>query len=302
MNGFVSDIQRFSVNDGYGIRTIIFLAGCNMNCAWCQNPETISYEPKLMFNSQLCSGCDMCLKACLTDATQLINDAIMVDFSKCTSCFRCIENCFFEARNTSCKEMNVEKVFDIVLKDKVFFSNSGGGLTISGGEPFCQSAFCAELAKLSKSAGIHTAVETSGNVPYASLMPSLPYIDLFLYDIKAISDDLHRKWTLSSNKTILHNFERLCRTNCEIIVRVPLVPGINDGLEFRLIADYVSKFDNISEIHILPYHTIGNEKYDQIGMKYTLDWLDEENVQEIESCKKYALTKGLRVSVGGSGF
>ena len=230
------------------------------------------------------------------------NGQISVDKSRCAACLGCVEHCYYGARKASCTTMGAGEVFDAVMRDEVFFRQTGGGLTVSGGEPFCQSAFTAELLRLAKSAGIHTAVETAGNVPYPALMAAIPYTDLFLYDLKAIDDQIHRRWTQVSNKQILQNFERLCRTKIEVIVRVPLLPGINDGRAFDAIVDYAASFGHLTELHILPYHTLGSDKYTHLGMPYPLGGLREENSPEIARCKRYAQAKGFRVSVGGAGF
>ena len=302
MNGLVSDIQRFSVNDGYGIRTIVFLAGCAMNCAWCQNPEMIGKRPALMYNAGRCGGCGVCIEVCPAGAACAREGCIEVDRDRCISCLHCVEQCIYEARLASCRWMTAREVIDAVLRDETFFKNTGGGLTVSGGEPLIQKDFCAELLRLAKNAGIHTAVETAGNVAYESFKTAAPLTDLFLYDIKLINGEKHRKWTGVSNEQILRNFEKLCETNVEIIVRVPLIPGINDGEEFHAIADHVSGFKSVKEMHILPYHTIGGDKYKHLGMAYKLDGQDDENDIETDNCRKYAESLGFRVSVGGAGF
>ena len=188
------------------------------------------------------------------------------------------------------------------MRDESVFRNSGGGRTLSGGEPLLQPAFSRELLGRVSEAGIHTAVETAGNIPYAAFIQVLPYTRLFLYDLKLLDEQQHIRWTGVSNRAVLHNLTRLVRTRAEVIVRGPLLEGINDGDEFDAIADYVAAQMSVQELHILPYHTLGVGKYGQLGLDYTLAAQPEENQTEVERCRAYAEGKGLRVSVGGAGF
>jgi len=289
MMGYVSNIQKFSVNDGYGIRTIVFLLGCTLKCKWCQNPETLENKPTLMFVADLCKGCNRCRKVCPNG-------------EQCISCFQCAEACPYEALKLSGREMSAEQVLNEVMKDKVFYKQSGGGVTISGGEPLMQVDFTAEILRLIKKEGIGTCIETAGNVPWLNFEKVLPYTDLFLYDVKFLDPQLHTKWTGCSNRLILENLEKLVRFDKEIIIRIPLIPGINDGPEFRAIIDRVSEFESIKEIHILPFHQLGSSKYEQMGMDYSMIDHREENDEMVRECEQYAIKKGFRVSVGGSGF
>lgn len=303
MKAQISNIQRYSVNDGYGIRTIVFLMGCTMRCAWCQNPETISARPGLMFMPDLCTACGACTAVCPNGATICPDGRTGVERDRCKECFLCVKECYFGARKASSHEWSVEQVVKEVLKDEVFFRNSAGGLTLSGGEALMSSGFCREvLRRVHDEEGLHTAIETAGNVPYSAFAEVLPYTDLFLYDIKLLDEKAHKKWTGVSNKLILANLNRLLDSKAEIIVRIPLLAGINDGREFNAIADYVSTLSGVKELHILPYHTLGESKYNHLGMTYPLPEVKEENEEEVERCRRYALRRNLRVSVGGAGF
>ena len=301
MNGFVSDIQRFSVHDGYGIRTIVFLAGCSLCCKWCQNPEALDLNPAVMHSAELCAGCGGCVQICPAGGSVLKEGRVLIDREKCGACFACVEQCDFDARRRTIKTMSAEEVFAEFIRDEVFYRNSGGGITLSGGEPLTQLEFSKELLIMTKNKGFHTAIETAGHVPYASIESVLPYTDLFLYDIKILDEQTHKAWTGVSNKQILHNIEKLSGAAREIIIRVPLIPDVNGGDEFFSIVDFVKRL-GINEIHILPYHAIGSGKYGQLGMDYTMEGHKEDNAEEIEACKNYALSKGLKVSVGGVGF
>jgi len=303
MMGYVSNIQKFSVNDGYGIRTIVFLLGCTLRCKWCQNPETLENKPTLMFVADLCKGCDRCRKVCPNGGPQASeNGRVVLDRSQCISCFDCAEACPYEALKLSGREMSAEQVLKEVMKDKVFYQQSGGGLTISGGEPLMQIDFTAEILRLVKKEGISTCIETAGNVPWLNLEKVLPYTDLFLYDVKFLDPELHNEWTGCSNQLIQENLEKLVQYDKEIIIRIPLIPDINDGTEFRAIIDRLSEFPRIKEIHILPFHQLGSSKYEQMGMDYSMVEHREENDEMVRECEQYAIKKGFRVSVGGSGF
>lgn len=298
----VSSIQRYSVNDGYGIRTIVFLTGCTMRCAWCQNPETISRKPSLMFIASNCAGCGACRMVCGEGAAAGPDGSFGVDRSRCISCFNCAGECYFNARKPSGSEWDMEDVFCEVMKDEAFFKNSGGGLTLSGGEPLMQPQFCRELLQRVQEQGVHTAVETAGNVPYGAFIQVVPFTDLFLYDIKLMDEQKHIEWTGVSNRQILGNLKRLARTRAEVIVRVPLIAGVNDGGEFDAIADYAAGLETVKELHILPYHSLGADKYSQLNLPYRMVGQAEENQSEILRCQTYAQSLGLRVSVGGAGF
>ncbi len=303
MTGNVTNIQRYSVNDGYGIRTIVFLAGCSMHCIWCQNPETLGAgNLVVMLTANACSGCGACLTACPNGAIATDSGTVSFNRESCTSCFNCVGVCYFNARKVSARRTSVDRVFIEVMKDESFFRNSGGGLTISGGEPLLQPNFCRELLTRVQNAGIHTAVETAGNVPAKNLAAVAPHTDLFLFDIKLMDDAKHRRATGVSNALPLANLKALLRTGVETIIRVPLIPGINDGTEFNAIADFVASHDALKELHILPYHTLGLSKYEQLGLPYAADHVDENNDEEVKRCAAYAAAKGLKVSVGGAGF
>ena len=304
MTGLISNIQRFSVHDGYGIRTIVFLAGCTLKCKWCQNPETISGKPELMFNRNNCIGCGQCVEHCPHNALSVDVEThqLVIDRDRCVSCFACVDHCYHDALNASLTEMSVDEVFNEVMKDEVFYRNSGGGLTLSGGEPLYQLDFSVELARRIKEAGYHTALETAANVPYSSIQKILPYIDLFLYDIKAFSSDVHKSWMSVGNERIMENFGKIADEGKEVIVRVPLIPRVNDGEEFRHIVDYVARFDTVKELHILPYHTLGESKYTQLEMQNHMLEHPEDNDDEVEACRVYAESRGLKVNVGGFGF
>ncbi len=302
MIGRVSNIQRYSMHDGYGIRTVVFLLGCDMRCVWCQNPETLCGNPAVMVVADNCVGCGACVSVCPSGASRWDNGKVILDRSLCESCFKCVDACYFDARKKSGEKMDVDECFREIMKDEVFFRRSNGGVTLSGGEPLLQSEFSMELLKKLKTVKIHTAIETAGHVLRCSFEKVLEYTDLFLYDVKFFDSDKHLQFTCVDNELILDNLRWLTTQGKEIIVRVPLIPGINDGEEFDAIVNLTASLDGIKELHILPYHSLGQSKYDQLGLICLVDKLNEENDVEVERCRLYAENKGLRVSVGGSGF
>ena len=303
MKGYVSNIQKFSVNDGYGIRTIVFLLGCTLKCKWCQNPETLESRPMLMYLPDTCRGCKRCRAVCPMGGPQItVGDQVVLNRAQCVRCFECAETCPYDALKVSGKEMTTEEVFKEVMKDRVFYRQTGGGVTVSGGEPLMQIDFTAELLEMIKKEAVGTCIETAGNVSWSCFERVLPFTDLFLFDVKFLDSKLHREWTGCDNGQILENLRKLAETGKEIIIRIPLIPDVNDGQEFRDIIDSIAEIKNIREVHILPFHQLGSSKYEQMGMEYSMKDHRESNDEMVGECERYAINKGFRVSVGGSGF
>ena len=248
----IFDIQRNSFVDGPGIRTTVFFKGCNLRCKWCHNPESQSFEKQMMFYKDKCTGCGKCREVCPNY------------LKKCDFCGKCELYCPAEARKICGREYTSDEVLAEVIKDKAFYDNSGGGVTFSGGECMLQLDFLCEILKKCKSEGIHTAVDTAGNVPWKSFEKILPFTDLFLYDIKAFGAELHRKGTGVSNELILENLKNLSG-RADIIVRIPVIGGYNDNdEEIRQIADFLKQI-KIIKAELLPYHAMGEHKYTALG-------------------------------------
>lgn len=248
----IFDIQRNSFVDGPGIRTTVFFKGCNLRCKWCHNPESQSFEKQMMFYKDKCTGCGKCREVCPNH------------LKKCDFCGKCELYCPADARKVCGREYTPAEVFAEVIKDKAFYDNSGGGVTFSGGECMLQLDFLCEILEKCKSAGIHTAVDTAGNVPWKSFEKILPFTDLFLYDIKAFGAELHRKGTGVSNELILENLKNLSG-RADIIVRIPVIGGYNDNdEEIRRIADFLKQI-KIIKAELLPYHAMGEHKYTALG-------------------------------------
>jgi glycyl-radical enzyme activating protein len=265
-SGVVVDIQRFSLHDGPGIRTTVFLKGCPLSCKWCHNPEAIHHRPQLSFNPDKCMNCGRCVDACGSGVHSIVDARHHVDFSRCTLAGECVAACPNDALSIIGKTMTVEEILAVVLRDKDYYANSGGGVTVSGGEPMTQFEFTRALLQACKGAGIHTTLDTCGHVPTDRYREVLPLVDFFLYDYKETDTEKHRYYTGVSNALILKNLEMLSQANARIILRCPVVPGFNDtGDHFRGIRDLSLRFPNLAGIEIMPYHNMGMDKARRIG-------------------------------------
>ena len=267
MKANITDIKRFAVHDGDGIRTTVFFKGCPLRCLWCHNPETLSGEKQLLFYAHKCVACGRCAAVCKYH--QITGNAHSIDRERCTLCGACVSVCPQNALAISGKWIDTEEIINTLLEDRLFYEESGGGITLSGGECLLQSAACREILMRMKSEGIHTAVDTCGAAPRKCLEEVLAYTDLFLYDIKAYKEPVHIQCTGHSNKLILENLLYLDQTGKEIEIRIPYVPGYNGG-EMEEIAEFLSTLSHIRSVRILPYHNYAASKYAALGMKNTL--------------------------------
>ena len=265
MKAKIADIKRFAVHDGDGIRTVVFFKGCPLKCRWCHNPETIDPKPQIAFYADKCIGCGECMEVCPVGA----RSAQGFDRGLCIGCGKCAEVCLGDALKHYGREVTVEELLPILTQDRSFYETSGGGVTLSGGECLQQADFCLELLKRLKKEGIHTAVDTCGFVSNTVLQKIIPYTDLFLYDLKAADPQVHKTCTGQENGVILENLKYLDQAGKRTEIRIPYVPGWNDG-ELESIRQLARPLKNVSAVRVLPYHNYAGSKYKALNMENTL--------------------------------
>ena len=268
MKARIFEVKRFAVHDGDGIRTTVFFKGCPLKCVWCHNPEGIDFKPQLAYYENKCIGCGKCVQVCPANAHGM-NQGHLFEREKCLACGKCADVCLGNALTFYGKEMSVDELLPMLLEDKDFYDNSDGGITLSGGECLLQADFCRELLKQLKSYGINTAVDTCGYVSKESFDKVIPYTDTFLYDIKAIDEETHIKCTGHSNKLILDNLTYIDSCNKNIEIRIPYVPGFNDG-EIEKISKFLNDIKNVRRVRVLPYHNYAGSKYLALGIDNNL--------------------------------
>ena len=292
MKALITDIQRFSLTDGDGIRTTVFLKGCNMRCSWCHNPETLSSHPELMFYRNKCIGCGRCFEICPTGAHKVIDGEHVIDRELCTSCGKCAEICYAEALATCGKEMSVSEVMEQVIQDKPYYDNSNGGVTISGGEVLCNLDFARELAVECNKNGISVAIETNLSFPYEAIEPLLLSLDAIMFDIKLADDGEHKKHTGISNKTVIENAYKLDKLGIPLTVRTPLIPGVTDTVEnVTAVAKLICGLKNLVRYELLNFNPLGEGKYKGLDKRNAHEDarpLDEDRLEALraaaESC------------------
>lgn len=306
----VFDIGHYRNEDGPGIRAVVFFKGCPLRCKWCSNPFGLAAKPQLAFNESLCTGCGACVKACPHGYNQLIDGKISVDFDKCKACGKCVPVCPSKARRIVGEEVSIDELYERIKKDSAFYWRTKGGITLSGGEVLQQHETAVELLKKCRGClFINTAIETSAYGPWEHLKELAKYSDLVFVDLKFLDNEKHIEYTNVSNELILDNIKRLCEMSAEngtpkIIIRRPIIPGINDDDETTIaIAKFVKDLPNHPEVNLLPYHNLGESKYCMIGENYELEEMDTmdirspilRRIQELTS--QYAPKS--RVSIGG---
>ncbi len=297
--GMVFDIQRTSLHDGPGIRTAVFLKGCPLQCAWCHNPESQSKVKEVSFRPESCAVCGDCVSTCQHGAHSIVDGVHLYDRTLCEQCGDCVETCLYEALKLAGKELTVREVMTVVLRDRLFYEQSGGGLTLSGGEPMLQPEFSLELLKAAKAEGLHTCLDTCGWTSQRAYEQVLPFVDLFLFDYKATDPEAHKQWTGVSNELILSNLDFLVRRGASVRLRCPLVPGINATPEHLAGISALSKrYPDLDGIDLMAYHNVGNSKYERYGLNNPLpdlqtteDSIRQAWVEELHAlgCMKAAL-------------
>jgi pyruvate formate lyase activating enzyme len=280
----VFDIERFAVHDGPGIRTTVFLKGCFLQCRWCHNPESMSAQPTLLFTVEHCVGCGECAKACPEGVHTLVDGRHDLLRGRCVTCGACVQACFTGALEMAGREMTVDEVMREVLLDAPFYSRSGGGMTVSGGEPLAQFPFTHALLQAAKAHDLHTALDTSGLCSWDHLQELIPNVDLFLYDLKHMDPARHQALTGASNEPILSNLRRLDQTGKTIWIRIPLIPGQNDEeTNFHSLGRFIAPLESVERVEILRYHRLAETKYERMGNDYPLKQLDAPSAAVAES-------------------
>lgn len=287
--GTIFNIKHYSINDGPGIRTTVFFKGCPLACQWCHNPESQRSAPQLMVHRQRCTGCGACREICPHGC----------DWDKCTACGRCTQVCNAQAREIVGEEMTVTQVVDRVERDLVFYDQSGGGVTFSGGEPLHQPEFLRSLLAACREREIHTAVDTSGYATPETVRAVAPLTDLFLYDLKLMDRKKHREYTGVGNELILENLALLAAEHPRVAVRIPLVPGITDrGENLRAIARFLRGLP-LAYIELLPYHASGSDKYRRLGREYQLNHLVQPGRRQLQEAANSLAAAGHITKIGG---
>jgi len=297
----VFDIQKFSVHDGPGIRTLIFLKGCPLRCLWCSNPEGQLTEKELVYLEEKCVHCFRCLEACPNGAIHIRENRPVIEKEKCTLCGSCVKACYSEALKLYGIDMDREQVMEEIRKDALFYKNSGGGVTFGGGEPLLWADFIAGLEEQCKKEGFHTAVETCGAVPWSTIKTVIPTTDLFLYDLKHMDPEKHEEICGQSNDIILENLKTLSRERAaNVIVRIPIIPGYTDDeWNIKEIARFVSGLETVKTVHILPYFKYHLKKYEWLKKEYLLEGVEPPSDGKMDEIKTLIEKQNLRVHIGG---
>ncbi len=294
--GSITHIQRFSVDDGPGIRATVFLKGCSLNCSWCHNPECIHPGFQIQFFANRCIQCGACVQVCPVQAQKIIAGQRVYLRDACQNTGDCVDVCDSGALQWVGKKITAEEVIQEFNKDRVFYEKSRGGITISGGEPLLQPDFTQAILSDCKQSGIHTSVDTAGNIPWQFFEQVLPYTDLFLYDLKCINTDKHFSATGSGNRLILNNLSKLSQENKEIWIRIPLIPNINDRDEDILdFSAVLTSMKQIQKIQLIPYHRYGVGKYTSLGIAYKLADTLPAPAEKIKHIADLFLEQGIRV-------
>ena len=294
----VFNIERFAIHDGPGIRTTVFFQGCPLRCAWCANPESQTVGRKLMFLEKKCTGCGRCAQKCPRRAISLKEGKAYIDRNLCIRCGSCEETCPNEAMSISGKEMKLSEIYQIIIRDLDYYVQSGGGLTLSGGEALLHIDAVMPLLEKCREDGIHISVETCGNIPEKNIEAALAIVDLFLFDIKSLNEEKLAKYTGGNLSLILNNFSRIAKADPnKIVVRVPVIPGVNNTEKELLEIFSFAAEHGVNRINLLPYHTLGITKYNQLGMVYPFGCTESMRKETLMPFQEKGKKMGLEVAV-----
>ncbi len=291
--GNVFNIQKFSVHDGPGIRTVVFLKGCPLHCKWCSNPESQLSKPQVLCNHDKCTKCGDCIAICPSNAISLLEDNINIDISKCTGCNLCAQNCKVKALKMEGSKMTVQEVIEIVMQDKVFYDESGGGITLSGGEMLSQPDFSIELLLAAKESGLHTCCETTGFAQPEVFDRVIKNIDYLLFDIKHWNHNMHLYGTGVSNKLPLVNIKSAVQHGKNVLPRIPIIPGFNDTPEDALEFTRLLHELKLSKCQLLPFHQFGENKYVHLNMDYSYKDIPSLNTDDLDEYIKIFINNNI---------
>ena len=298
--GKIFDIKRYAIHDGPGIRTTVFLKGCTLSCRWCHNPEGLWNAPKVIYEFNRCIGCGDCMEDCPEAAISATPTGMSTDRHRCKGCGVCVDACPGGARELTERTVVVSQLVEIIKQDILFYDESGGGVTFSGGEPLLQADFLIEVLDACGRCEIHRVVDTSGYANRSTLEAVARQTDLFLFDLKLIDSKRHKQVTGVSNKTILDNLRFLHDLGADITIRVPLIPGVNDDSEnLSQICGFLYPLKGIRVVHILPYHDFQKNKYSKLGMTYAADHIVTPTPERVSMSLKQFEEKGFQISIGG---
>jgi len=295
--GLVFNIQKFSLHDGPGIRTTVFMKGCSLACKWCSNPESINRNQEIMTHNVRCIACGKCAASCPIGAIAFTDKHREIEWEKCNNCLECASVCPAKAIELIGHYMTVEEVMKKVEADRTFYENSNGGMTVSGGEPLVQSKFVTELFKKCREKGIHTTLDTTSNAPWQNIESVLEYVDLVLQDIKHMDTGMHKKGTGVGNELILENAKKIAKRK-RIWIRIPLIPGFNDSeANIKKTAEFASDI-GAEKVSVLPYHELGSSKYPALGRVYPMQGTKPPEKKVMERVRKTIESYGLKVEIG----
>jgi glycyl-radical enzyme activating protein len=297
--GLIFNIQRFSTHDGPGIRTTVFLKGCTLKCFWCHNPESIAPKPEIMWQKEKCIGCNSCVFICPCGAQTISNGIRVFNRKLCTGCGLAEKFCPTKAIKLEGYTVSVSEVISEVERDRAYYDSTGGGITLSGGEPLMQPEFALSILEEAFKRSIHTVVDTAGNVPFSVMERAARFTKLFLFDIKHLNADAHKQGTGVSSNIILENLHILLQMGAAVIIRIPVIPGFNDSLEhMSAVADFISKLRPVEGVEIMPFHRMGEAKYESLDLENKIAQLSQPSDNEIEQLLKLFLSFGLKARCG----